>query len=72
MKLLLSSYLTYIMQMPASEVMLFNKTRNNIFDDFTEVAIQISSQINMIMNYCKHCITVSIKILEHKSGPLST
>ena len=64
MKVSLSSYLTYIMQMPASEVVLFKKTRANIFDDFTGVVIQIFYKINMVINYYKHWITVLIKLLE--------
>jgi len=70
-QVLLSSYWTFTMQMPASELMLFKKTRTNIFDDFTEVAIQIFNKINIVMSYYKHCITVSIKLLKHNSGPLS-
>jgi hypothetical protein len=52
--------------------MLKTDKKTRYFDDFTEAAIQISNKINMVMNYCKHCITVSIKLLEHSSGPLST
>jgi len=42
------------MQMPAIAVMLFKKTRANIFDDFTGVVIQIFYKINMAINYYKH------------------